>query len=63
MPIYDFICTDCQHQFSVRISYAEKKNLVCPECKSTNLKEDYSGYGTSLSFKSTKTSNVHRPFT
>lgn len=54
MPIYDFICKECDHEFTVRTSYSKKQETNCPLCESDNLQEDYRGYGGGLNFKSTK---------
>lgn len=33
MPTYDFICTKCQHKFTVRVSINDKDKVTCPRCK------------------------------
>jgi putative FmdB family regulatory protein len=33
MPIYDYECEKCHHQFEVRKSYTEDAAAKCPECK------------------------------
>jgi len=33
MPIYDYECEKCHHQFEVRKSYTEDAAAHCPQCK------------------------------
>ncbi|MHB1166960.1 MAG: zinc ribbon domain-containing protein [Carboxydocellales bacterium] len=33
MPTYDFVCTDCQHKFTVRVPIAGREKVTCPQCK------------------------------
>ncbi|MFH2105302.1 MAG: FmdB family zinc ribbon protein [Parcubacteria group bacterium] len=44
MPIYEFTCRQCQHNFRKTTSIKNKKagKISCPECKSKNLQESYS---------------------
>lgn len=40
MPAYDFRCTECGHDFELRLSmsaYAEGEGRVCPECSSSQV--------------------------
>jgi putative FmdB family regulatory protein len=32
MPIYEYICRDCQHEFEVLVRGTNSEELVCPEC-------------------------------
>ena len=38
MPIYDYICLDCQKRFDLFMTYSEygKKPVTCPNCRSRN---------------------------
>ena len=46
MPIYEFICKDCNHAFShiLKISEYEKQEFSCPKCKSKNVKRKLSSF-------------------
>ena len=41
MPIYEYECKKCGHQFSLTMAMEEheKKRARCPKCKSENLKQ------------------------
>ncbi|ACB84209.1 FmdB family zinc ribbon protein [Natranaerobius thermophilus] len=41
MPNYEFTCQDCQHKFSKLSSSDKKSEIICPNCNSKNLKENY----------------------
>jgi len=45
MPVYGFQCRKCGENFSLLLSYSQKKQATCPRCQSQQLKEDFSGYG------------------
>lgn len=34
MPIYEFICPQCKHEFELRLSFDAKNAPVCPKCNS-----------------------------
>ncbi len=40
MPLYDYICLDCQKRFEVFMSYAEygKREVTCSNCGSRNVR-------------------------
>ena len=40
MPIYDFICNNCNERFEVFLTFAEygKKTVTCVHCKSKNVR-------------------------
>ncbi len=40
MPLYDYICLDCNHRFDVFLTYSEygKAPVTCPQCKSKNVR-------------------------
>lgn len=54
MPVYEFICQKCDHNFLlvVTISEYEKKKITCPECKSNKVKRQISSFQTITSKKS-----------
>lgn len=40
MPAYDFRCTECGHDFELRLSmsaYAEGEGRTCPQCASSQV--------------------------
>ncbi|ACA59433.1 FmdB family zinc ribbon protein [Candidatus Desulforudis audaxviator] len=39
MPIYDFRCRNCGHQFTVLIQLSEKDGVHCPRCRSRNIRQ------------------------
>jgi putative FmdB family regulatory protein len=45
MPIYDYVCRACGHEFQLveRISEHEKTEAKCPECKSTEVERVLTG--------------------
>lgn len=45
MPIYGFKCKQCGESFTLFTSISKKDEAECPRCKSKQLEEDYSGYG------------------
>lgn len=40
MPVYDFVCNNCQQRFDVFLSYAEygKQPVKCPHCGSQDVR-------------------------
>lgn len=40
MPIFDFVCTDCQHQFEALVRGSTAP--ACPKCHSTSLEKQLS---------------------
>jgi putative FmdB family regulatory protein len=45
MPIYDYVCRKCGHEFQrvERISDHESAHPKCPECKSTRVERVLTG--------------------
>ncbi len=37
MPIYDYRCTACDHDFEKLVMPSKEPNLVCPECESKDV--------------------------
>jgi len=54
MPTYEFICEKCKKPFTLimKISEYEKKNFVCPKCKSKKVKQQVTSFQTITSSKS-----------
>ncbi|HHV16272.1 MAG TPA: zinc ribbon domain-containing protein [Gelria sp.] len=46
MPIFDFLCQQCGHNFDVMISNADKDKVKCPECNSGDVKQLLSLFNT-----------------
>ena len=42
MPVYDYICTDCQNSFELVLTLGEhdKSDIRCPKCESKNVEQD-----------------------
>jgi putative FmdB family regulatory protein len=40
MPLYDYVCLDCQKRFDIFLTYAEygKKAVKCQHCQSANIR-------------------------
>jgi putative FmdB family regulatory protein len=42
MPYYDFRCKECDHQFTIRASFAEKDaglHPICPTCEAVETEQ------------------------
>ena len=46
MPVYEFICEECDRKFSLILAFAEyeKKKIDCPKCKSKKVKRQLSTF-------------------
>jgi putative FmdB family regulatory protein len=42
MPVYDYICHDCQKEFELVLTLGEhnKGDIRCPKCNSKNVEQD-----------------------
>lgn len=54
MPVYEFICQKCDHDFSLVVTISEygKKKVTCPKCESDKVKRQISSFQTITSKKS-----------
>jgi putative FmdB family regulatory protein len=54
MPVYDYICKDCQHSFELVLTLSEhdQDNISCPKCKSKNVEQDAAAFYAVTSKKS-----------
>jgi len=50
MPLFEFRCNDCQHQFSLLVSNVEKNKAACPGCGSGNLTQLITSFFTGKGF-------------
>ena len=39
MPIYDYKCSDCEHQIEVIQKISDKPRVTCPKCNKKTLKK------------------------
>ncbi len=45
MPVYEYICHDCQDKVSILMKFSEyNPNPACPVCRGTNLARIFSGF-------------------
>jgi len=47
MPAYEYICRDCNREFTVFLSireYEAKPKITCPGCTSDNIQRKLSGF-------------------
>jgi len=42
MPLYDYLCTHCEHQDDVLVKLSDDPLLNCPICKKTTFKKQVS---------------------
>ena len=42
MPVYDYVCKDCQKSFELVLTLGEHDNreIACPKCGSKNVEQD-----------------------
>jgi len=54
MPIYEFECNDCGHEFEVlmRITEFDPKKVICEKCSSKNVSQVFSHFNVKTSKKS-----------
>ncbi|NLH28481.1 MAG: zinc ribbon domain-containing protein [Syntrophomonadaceae bacterium] len=46
MPIYEYRCQNCGEQFTVVASWRKRKQVKCPKCGSSDIKQLFSSFGT-----------------
>ena len=44
MPLFEFICQECQAKFELLVRIQEKEHQ-CPQCYSRNIKKKFSPFG------------------
>ncbi|SDM01849.1 FmdB family zinc ribbon protein [Halarsenatibacter silvermanii] len=47
MPSYNFVCKDCDEEFTIEASMEERDSMEinCPECGSENVKQTFGSIG------------------
>ena len=45
MPMYEFVCQQCDHQFEELVSLSDKNLPKCPKCQSDQVKKLMSACG------------------
>jgi putative FmdB family regulatory protein len=53
MPIYEYICDDCQNEFE-KIVINKQQEISCPKCSSKNAKIQLSVFSSSVAGGSSK---------
>ncbi len=43
MPIYEYTCLECEHEFEYFIISSNQDGPVCPKCHDRNVKKQMSG--------------------
>ncbi|HHW29656.1 MAG TPA: zinc ribbon domain-containing protein [Syntrophomonadaceae bacterium] len=46
MPIYEYLCQNCNEKFTVVVSWWKRKQVKCPKCGSSDIKQLFSNFGT-----------------
>jgi putative FmdB family regulatory protein len=45
MPVYDYICQDCQKPFELVLTLHEhEKDIKCPKCGSRNVEQEATAF-------------------
>ena len=54
MPVYEYLCEKCAKPFTIFITVSEyeKKNIRCPHCKSTRVRQQITSFQTVTAKKS-----------
>lgn len=43
MPIFEYVCRECNHRFELLVQGATQ--VACPQCKTTKLEKQFSAFG------------------
>ena len=54
MPQYEYVCQDCNKEFSLVLTLAEheKGKITCPKCGSTKVEQQWAAFFATTSKKS-----------
>ncbi|MBC7349514.1 MAG: zinc ribbon domain-containing protein [Candidatus Aminicenantes bacterium] len=45
MPIYEYLCMNCQKRFEVLVNLNNQAKVICPDCQSDRVKRLVSAFG------------------
>jgi putative FmdB family regulatory protein len=48
MPLYEYSCPSCGHQFEELVRAADADKVACPKCKSPKASRKFSTFGVSM---------------
>ncbi|WP_173044344.1 zinc ribbon domain-containing protein [Nitrospira sp. KM1] len=43
MPIFEYVCRECNHRFELLVQTST--NAACPQCQTTSLDKQFSAFG------------------
>jgi putative FmdB family regulatory protein len=54
MPVYDYVCKDCNNEFELVLTISEhdKTQIKCPKCSGTNVEQESAAFFAVTSKKS-----------
>ena len=44
MPIFEYVCGECNHRFELLV-YGSTTQAACPKCRATKLDKQFSAFG------------------
>lgn len=48
MPVYAYVCKNCQHAFDIRQTFTDDALTECPECHHDSLRKKFNTVGVSF---------------
>ncbi|MCT1367255.1 FmdB family zinc ribbon protein [uncultured Kocuria sp.] len=48
MPVYAYVCKNCQHAFDIRQAFTDDALTECPECGQKSLRKKFNTVGVSF---------------
>ncbi|WP_333473948.1 FmdB family zinc ribbon protein [Kocuria massiliensis] len=48
MPVYPYVCKNCQHAFDIRQTFQDDALTECPECHQGSLRKKFNTVGVSF---------------
>lgn len=48
MPVYAYVCKNCQHAFDIRQAFTDDALKECPECRTESLRKKFNTVGVSF---------------
>ena len=61
MPIFEYVCQECHHQFEVLVYRKNKEKAACPKCHATKLDPQLSVFAVSAKGSSKDLSAARSP--